>query len=63
MLAVWVDGLRLRLWQAAPALRWGMSSLDVERFCHLGSRLGVELCLRTLQVRTFLTPCMRNGYA
>lgn len=50
IVSVFVDASSLRLWRAAPAVRPGMSSLDLERSWHLKGRVGVDVSLGTLQV-------------
>ncbi|CAM9524405.1 unnamed protein product [Scytosiphon promiscuus] len=50
VISVFIDGSSVRLWRAAPAVRPGMSSLDIERSWHLTDRIGIDVCLRTLQI-------------
>lgn len=50
ILSIFVDASSLRLWRAAPAVRPEMSSLDLERSWHLKDRVGIDVCLGTLQV-------------
>ncbi|CAM9091454.1 unnamed protein product [Hapterophycus canaliculatus] len=50
IISVFVDGGSVRLWRAAPAVRPGMSSLDLERSWHLKDRIGIDVCVRTLQI-------------
>lgn len=50
IVSVFVDASSLRLWRAAPAVRPGMSSLDLEGSWHLKDRVGMDVSLGTLQV-------------
>lgn len=49
-MSVFVDASSIRLWRAAPAVRPGMSSLDLERSWHVKDRVGVDISVGTLQV-------------
>lgn len=49
-MSVFVDASSVRLWRAAPPVRPGMSSLDLERSWHVKDRVGVDVSLGVLQV-------------
>ncbi|CBN76641.1 conserved unknown protein [Ectocarpus siliculosus] len=68
IVSVFVDASSTRLWRAAPAVRPGMSSLDLERSWHLKDRVGIDVCLGTLQIDSHVAGhrlpvifCFRKG--
>lgn len=54
ILSAFVDATSVRMWRASPAVRPGMSMLDLERWWHLKDRVGVDISVGTLQVKLSL---------
>lgn len=51
ILSVFIDATSARMWRAPPAVRPGMSMLDLERWWHLKDRVGVDVSVGVLQVK------------